>query len=53
MKCPFCGSENVRVQGKRGDWRTRICLDCRWTFQTFERVIMTAETALEIKEGEE
>ena len=49
MRCPFCDSENVRVQRKDGNWRTRICLDCRWTFRTLERVHVDHEMRWRMK----
>ena len=43
MKCPYCGSEELKVLDKRTSdeksiWRRRECLKCEKRFTTYERV---------------
>ena len=59
MKCPYCGSNQVRVTGKRKDIyapkdiniRYRKCLKCGKNFKTFEKY--SAETLEEVKKWNE
>ena len=43
MKCPYCGSDELKVLDKRNSdekaiWRRRECLKCGKRFTTYERV---------------
>jgi transcriptional repressor NrdR len=43
MRCPYCGSEELKVLDKRTSdeksiWRRRECLKCEKRFTTYERV---------------
>ncbi len=45
MRCPFCGSDNLKVLEKRETndavRRRRECLDCKGRFTTYERIEKT------------
>jgi len=47
MRCPSCQSIRVRVQSTKKPeppstrtWRNHVCLDCEYTFQSFEETVL-------------
>ena len=53
MKCPKCGSENIKIIDSRSAdtlvYRIRKCLDCEYRFGTKESIVEYITTLSEIR----